>query len=500
MTIREKLALLRERRIETFGSNGHGFTLSEPMREADVRALETKHGITLPEAYRAFLLEEGASGAGPYYGLVPPDRWGDALFGDVAMPDFAARPCLWTPDSTLEWDVVREANDEPFQGAIVLADQGCAYYAMLVTAGEARGRVMYVSLDGGEPKFVEDGDFRAWYERWLDELIMGFEHFWYGLAMPGTPETFTAIAGDANHPRRGDALGAMGQLKTLSEEAKAVVALRVRDPDAHVRTTALWLAKKFALGALIEPHLRRALEDDSADVRKRAFDALVAADVPWHDDARRLLADPDDGVVANALRELDKAKAATEADVLSVLAAKGKSSYSTAHYAARNVPSQRIFDLVREHHAEGDTEYGERMQTLAAQARLDALDVPRLEALLELVLATLDAGAGPDAPKATLMTLRTLATPTRTVDDAAIVTRAFDALVAVLRHPEPYFRYDACYQLGELGNRSALQALRELVNDPAMPRGKNSSTAWSVGENAKKAIAKIEATPAKPVS
>lgn len=57
------------------------------------------------------------------------------------------------------------------------------------------------------------------------------------------------------------------------------------------------------------------------------------------------------------------------------------------------------------------------------------------------------------------MTLRTLATPTRTVDDAAIVTRAFEALVAVLRHAESYYRYDACFQLGELGDRAALPAL-----------------------------------------
>ncbi|HTL34133.1 MAG TPA: SMI1/KNR4 family protein [Kofleriaceae bacterium] len=497
-TIRAKLALLRERRIETFGSEGHGFALDAPLDEADVRALEQKYGITLPESYRTFLLEEGAKGAGPYYGLVSPDRWGDALFGDVAMPDFAARPCVWTPGCKLEWDRVREEHAEPFQGAIVLADQGCAYYATLVTTGEARGRVMYVSLEGGPPTFVEDVDFRAWYERWLDELLMGFEHFWFGLAMPGTPESFIAIASDANHPRRGDALGAMGQLRSLSDEAKAAVALRVRDSELKVRTTALWLAKKFELGALIEPHLRRALEDSDADIRKRSFEALVAANVAWHDDARRLLADPDDGVVAQALRELDKAKVATEDDVVRVLEAKSRGSYSTAHYAARNIPSRRIFDLVREQLADGDNEYGERLQTLAAQARLGALDVPRLEALLEYVLGLFAAATGPDAPRAAPMTLRMLATPTRNVDDAAIVARAFDALVGLARHPEPYFRFDACFQLGELGNPAALHVLRELVDDAAMPRGKNSSTAWSVGENAKIAIKKLESKSSLP--
>ena len=73
--ILDKLARVRARGVATFGAEAHGFVLAPPLAEAEVRALEAAHGIALPEDYRTFLLQAGASGAGPYYGLLPPARW-----------------------------------------------------------------------------------------------------------------------------------------------------------------------------------------------------------------------------------------------------------------------------------------------------------------------------------------------------------------------------------------------------------------------------------------
>jgi len=488
-----KLAQLRERRVETFGSHAHGYALAGPLDEAEVRVLEQQHGIELPASYRAFLREVGASGAGPYYGLLPPARWGAALYGDVAMPDFASRACAWWPDARGavardEFDRVAGTLDEPFQGAITIADQGCAYYALLVTAGPARGRVMYVSLDGGAPFFPADVDFIAWYERWLDELLAGFRHFWYGTSMPGTEATFVAAARDADPKRRLDALGAMAQLPSLSPDSLAIIALRVRDDDAPVRAQALHLVKHRKLASSIEVHVRRALADVDPAVRRFALQSLIEANLDWHTAAFRAATDADETVASAAIRELEKAKALTDDALLPLLAA--PATRLAAHYAARSVPSQRLFDAaLAQRRADGDDQYNTVLHTLLAQVRLDAVDAQSREIVLDLLLAQLAAATGPEPQTIVINGLRAVARHTD-----ACTPRALAALVELLGHAEPFFRFEACAALGELGQAAAdaLPALRALVEDAAMPRAKSQSTAWSVGENARRAIAKIE--------
>jgi hypothetical protein len=52
-----------------FGAGVHGYALAAPLSEATVVSFETVHRVTLPDAYRAFLLHVGSEGAGPGYGL-----------------------------------------------------------------------------------------------------------------------------------------------------------------------------------------------------------------------------------------------------------------------------------------------------------------------------------------------------------------------------------------------------------------------------------------------
>lgn len=483
--IRDKLALVRERRVETFGAKAHGYQLAPALDEGAVRALEERLGATLPDAYRRFVREVGASGAGPYYGIVAPARWGDALYGDVAMPDYAARPCPFTPgQSRDDAERIRDAMDEPFQGAITIADQGCAYYATLVVTGEARGRVMYVSLDGGAPFFPDDVDFLAWYERWVDELLAGFTHFWFGIHVPGTEASFAAAAREADGPRRLPALRAMTQLPTLTADTRAVVALRVRDRDPAVRAVALALAKQFAFAGAIEVHVRRALADDQPYVRTAALAALIASGGPWHDAARAALGDPDDDVVERALRELATAKALGEADLLPLLGSPSQKVRSAAQLAGRAIASPAIFDAtLADLRANGDGTYHPLLVSLLAQVRLDAVDAERRAIVLDLVAARI-AQAADEPPSPAIAGLAALAPRD---------PRAFALLVELTRHPHAYYRFEAAAALGELGDPAALPVLRALVDDPAMPRTPSRSTAWSVGHNAGRAIAKIEA-------
>jgi len=448
-----KLELVRGKRIETFGSESHGFSLGPPLSDTAITALEASLGVALPDAYRLFLLQAGASGAGPYYGLLPADRWDDA--------------------------------GEDHKDGITIADQGCAYYALLVISGPERGRVRYINGDGGAPFLPENPDFLSWYERWLDELLWGYEHFWFGTQMPGDEATLAAAARPADGPRRLDALLALHQLPTLAEETREVVALRVRDADPKVRAAALELAKKKNVVPLIEPHVRAGLAHTDATVRESALEALVAAELAWHDEARRLLDDPDDSVVTTAAQALGKAGVLTGPELVRVLARPG--ARNPALDLATTTWSSEVFDAVLALPPTPPTErYDRRMNALLAQVRKGELDAPRRAQAYALVKE--------------LMT-RTGRLP------AAVFTGlgyfvphepdALQLLIGLTRDPEPFNRYDAAAWLGQIGDADALPALRALVDDPAMPRGDGVSTAWSVGANAKKAIAKIEESLAK---
>ncbi len=399
------------------------------------------------------------------------------------MPDYAVRPCLFEPGVRRTVESVRESADEAFQGMIAIASQGCSYYAALVTTGPARGRVVYISMDGGEPFFVEDADLAAWYERWLDELLAGFKHFWFGRYMPGTEESFAAAARRPDSPRRFDALRAMGQLPALGDDTREVVALRVNDDDASVRGAALWLVKQFSLARSIETHVRHALGDPDPGVRETALEALAATDLPWDRDARAALADTESSVVTGALRLLDKAELLQERDLLPLLESSQPSIRAAAKWPARKLPSVKAFDItLAQLRSAGDDSHRSHLQTLTAQCRHGVLDDERLTMLFELARERIATG-GDEPETAAVAALAALA---RTRDDA------FESLLAVTKHVDPFLRFEAAHALGELGRVEAMPALRELAGDPAMPRANSRSTAWSVGENARKAIAKIQ--------
>ncbi len=69
--------------------------------------------------------------------------------------------------------------------------------------------------------------------------------------------------------------------------------------------------------------------------------------------------------------------------------------------------------------------------------------------------------------------------------------RALAALLAATRHEDGFVRFDATCVLGNTAGPEVLDALDALAADPTMPRERNRSTAWSVGESARKAAAKI---------
>jgi hypothetical protein len=161
------------------GASGHGFELAPPMTEAELLAAERRLGVTLPGEYRGFLLEAGAFGTGPGYGLMR------LTAGDGERTGKLRRP--FNPDVApllRQWDEAagnarrEEALDEQLTaGKLRICHHGCGYYTLLVVTGPERGNLWEDMLAGdggmaptGHPDRTGDGGrttFGRWYLDWL---------------------------------------------------------------------------------------------------------------------------------------------------------------------------------------------------------------------------------------------------------------------------------------------------------------------------------------------
>ena len=157
-----------------------GVRLGPPLSENTVRAFEARHGISLPEAYRSFLLNIGNGGAGPpEYGLAP--------LGDAAndMRDEEAR--IWTAlphvaepfpfTKTWVWEDGDESEEgtreDVTRGSIYVGNDGCGMYWFVIVTGPERGNVWMICGEGIQPT-APKRDFLQWYEEWLD----GVREWW----------------------------------------------------------------------------------------------------------------------------------------------------------------------------------------------------------------------------------------------------------------------------------------------------------------------------------
>lgn len=215
--IRDKLAAARARDAgrAVFGSNQHGYFAGPVLSDGEIAAFEAEHGVTLPDAFAAFLAGVGNGGrtpkldtAGPFYGVFP---LGLGLKSFVKEDIGHLRmPCLMRPDMTKdEWENLNAILDDEdisdaqweeehariYGGVMPLGFQGCTAFHGLVLNGPHAGRVVNLDMDYEPlPHWPKDAHFLDWYERWLDEVLSGRlmrrDGHWFGY-----PET--QGAGDA---------------------------------------------------------------------------------------------------------------------------------------------------------------------------------------------------------------------------------------------------------------------------------------------------------------
>jgi SMI1/KNR4 family protein SUKH-1 len=154
--------------------------LYRPLSEAAVSGWESRHGITLPQAYRRFLLQLGSGGEGPpYFGLWSLED--DDPSAEVFRGSFLQRELRNPFPFTTAWRW-SEADEEANQradaelrervrgrdlGNLTLGTDGGTAFWHLVVTGRARGQVW--RSEGLELLEPYAPDFLTWYQEWLNE-------------------------------------------------------------------------------------------------------------------------------------------------------------------------------------------------------------------------------------------------------------------------------------------------------------------------------------------
>ncbi|MEI7059241.1 SMI1/KNR4 family protein [Nocardioides sp. CCNWLW239] len=225
--VTERLERLRanDSEFKVFGARtrgtGHTWLLAPTLSADEVEEAEAQLRIRFPEDYRAFLLEVGAGGAGPGYGLPAlskePDGWrwvndgGDTQLGllDVAALSHEQIEQEWEEHEAREprrgdfqlhsafneaYGSWRAADDalyhRQFIGSIPLSHQGCGWYEWLVVTGPERGSIRVI----GDGCFPVADSFSDYYLEWLDKAEAELLRKYAGDEESSTQPRDTALA------------------------------------------------------------------------------------------------------------------------------------------------------------------------------------------------------------------------------------------------------------------------------------------------------------------
>ncbi|WP_311748503.1 SMI1/KNR4 family protein [Proteus columbae] len=286
--IRKKLVLATsiDHEYKEFGADNHKYQLSSPLSIEKVNQLQAKAGCEFPEDYIAFVTQIGNGGtgsyggAGPYYGLYAFD---DAI--DRNGVQNCALPCLLKPKMNIdEWKalchVPEDCSDEDFdiiydrvhQGTLYLGTCGCEYDLLLVVNGKYKGHILYTSdwVNSDTPYiFSYETSFTQWYERWLDEVILGYDTSWFGHRMGGNEETLLHFAkNNKDITKKISAINSLTKLPELSNSSLYFLEQQLQTEDIELYKVSLnVLASYFKEQAL--PYIQQALVapfDEKTDI------------------------------------------------------------------------------------------------------------------------------------------------------------------------------------------------------------------------------------------
>lgn len=157
--------------------------LNPPLPETEVEKFEKQHSISLPEDYRDFIINVGNGGDGPAeYGLlklgefksndVPNylnNGYKDKLKKEFPFKDF------WLWDGKEKECDFKEKLESTEHGCLVLGNDGCGMYWLLIVNGDSKGQIWQTTEMGIQP-CLPYLSFTQWYKNWLE----GNTDWWSG--------------------------------------------------------------------------------------------------------------------------------------------------------------------------------------------------------------------------------------------------------------------------------------------------------------------------------
>lgn len=242
-----------------FGAYSHQYKLAAPAGEEAIRKFEEQQGVRLPEEYRDFLMFIGNGGAGPYYGLYGLKALEDDLSDSRGLRRCRSleEPVIYPKMSEEEWDRIvnpesRRKREEvyPYTGVLPIGTQGCTLMTGLMLTGPYRGQVVYYDNDFcGPPFFVREKGFLSWYERWLREVIAGYndEECGFGLNVDGNPRQLMELYEQTEDPEeRKEIIDSYYKFETLPGKQKTYFKQAcAQETDMEVRMKLIKMLVRF---------------------------------------------------------------------------------------------------------------------------------------------------------------------------------------------------------------------------------------------------------------
>jgi HEAT repeat protein len=151
-----------------------------------------------------------------------------------------------------------------FQGLMYIGTQGCTYFTCLVMNGPFKGRVVYLDEElSSPPFFCYEKNFLDWYERWLGELIAGYDLDWFGTKMAGDDAALIKVFQQSSDPEtQASALWSLFKLPTLQAQTIQFLQQQTTHPQQDLRFTAFRLLTNYAY-PVAKPLIKTFLNSDN---------------------------------------------------------------------------------------------------------------------------------------------------------------------------------------------------------------------------------------------
>ena len=231
--IKSKLVQLKQKDkdFSVSGSKNHKYNVNEKISRKKLMEWERANQVRLPEHFALFLTEVGNGGAGPYYGIYELDE----AVSFSALEALTSKCVLYPNMPNEEWNLLTvplvrvkdysydetdAAYEKVMGGMLCIGTQGCEYNMYIVIEGEHKGKVVYTAdfYKDSPFFFVYESNFLDWYERWLDENILGYNTTWFGFKMPGDESELIRVYQNApSDDIKSDALDGMLKFPKMSQ-------------------------------------------------------------------------------------------------------------------------------------------------------------------------------------------------------------------------------------------------------------------------------------------